>query len=350
MDASAPVSIILLVLATAVGLAVRHALGSRNAVARTAGEKTATAVGIEPAGVRPATPARAERQAPASPAASPRQRLGAARHWAYWLQNLNVRKAAATPYDLLVVDYSRDGTDAKALRPAEVEALQRKSDGSRRLVGCYLSIGEAEDYRTYWQESWHGRDKPSWLRGENKDRAGNYIVDFWDEAWQSLLMGTPEAYLDRILAQGFDAIYLDRVDVYRELRRQRPTAERDMIEFVRTLSAYARRKNPAIAIIMQNAEELLEHKELRDAIDAIAKEDLLYGISHDGKANSKQEVEDSIECLKLAKRAGIPVFVVEYLEDPATQQSAARQLGELGYIVSFAPRDLGSLYDATIAA
>ena len=41
---------------------------------------------------------------------------------------------------------------------------------------AYLSLGEAEDYRFYWQPSWNSR-KPAWLHGENPGWRGNYLVD-----------------------------------------------------------------------------------------------------------------------------------------------------------------------------
>ena len=34
----------------------------------------------------------------------------------------------------------------------EIIALKTKKNGGQRLVIAYMSIGEAEDYRFYWQE------------------------------------------------------------------------------------------------------------------------------------------------------------------------------------------------------
>ncbi len=50
-----------------------------------------------------------------------------------------------------------------------------------------------------------------------------------------------------------------------------------MVEFVKTLAAYASVRHPGFLIVPQNAEELLKHKDYLNTIDAIAKEDLLYG-------------------------------------------------------------------------
>ena len=59
--------------------------------------------------------------------------------------------------------------------------MQRKPDGGARIVLAYLSIGEAEDYRSYWQRDW-SVSPPAWLGAENPDWPGNYAVNYWDEA------------------------------------------------------------------------------------------------------------------------------------------------------------------------
>src|SRR2546421_429169 len=82
--------------------------------------------------------------------AIPARLLAAAKSWGYQLQELDPDEIAAVPYDMIVVDYSRNGSDALALTPEEVGLLRTKPDGGRRIVLAYLSIGEAEKYRYYW--------------------------------------------------------------------------------------------------------------------------------------------------------------------------------------------------------
>ena len=116
----------------------------------------------------------------------------------------------ATQYDLLIIDAFCDESE---LTPAEVASLKTKEDGAARLVVAYMSIGEAEDYRYYWEESWDA-DPPAWLAGENPDWEGNYKVRYWDPAWQAIIYGGATSYLDRILAAGFDGVYLDIIDAF----------------------------------------------------------------------------------------------------------------------------------------
>jgi len=117
----------------------------------------------------------------------------------------------ATNYDLIIMDlFFNDGT---AFSAAEIAGLKTKSNGGKRLVICYLSIGEAEDYRYYWKADWKTHP-PLWLDGENPDWPGNYKVKYWDPQWQAMIYGNDSSYLYKILAAGFDGAYLDIVDAF----------------------------------------------------------------------------------------------------------------------------------------
>ncbi len=117
---------------------------------------------------------------------------------------------AATDYDLVVMDLFH-GDDAYTA--AEIQGLKTKAGGGSRLVICYLSVGEAEDYRYYWDEAW-AILAPGWLEAENPDWEGNYKVRYWDPAWKRIILGGTSSYLQRILDAGFDGVYLDLVDAF----------------------------------------------------------------------------------------------------------------------------------------
>lgn len=120
-----------------------------------------------------------------------------------------VNAVCATNYDVLIMDaFAQDGSPYTT---AEVAQLHQKANGGKRLVISYMSIGEAEDYRYYWQSSW-STNPPSWMDAENPDWPGNYKVRYWDPAWQAIIFGNSDAYLDRILNAGFDGTYLDIID------------------------------------------------------------------------------------------------------------------------------------------
>lgn len=266
-------------------------------------------------------------------------------NWGYQLQKVQVAEVAASPFQLMVIDYSADGSSKRAFSPADVARMQAMPGGGRRLVLSYLSIGEAESYRYYWDPAWKG-EPPSWLIGENPEWPENYAVRFWDPTWQRLMFGRAESYLDRIIDAGFDGVYLDKCDVFEDLQQGHPTVaagrlemEADMVSFVVRLSRYAKGRKPGFAIVMQNAEVLLEDEALRMAIDGVAKEELLYGYSGPEKPNPKNEVAFSKNALDLVRKSGKPVFVVEYLGNRDKITTALATLGDYGYIGAVAGKD-----------
>ena len=115
-----------------------------------------------------------------------------------------------TDYDIIVIDLFYEDT---ALTVSEVALLKTKANGGSRLIIAYMSIGEAEDYRYYWQREWE-TDPPSWLAEENPEWPGNYKVQYWNKDWQNIIYGKDNSYLKKILVVGFDGVYLDIIDAF----------------------------------------------------------------------------------------------------------------------------------------
>lgn len=290
--------------------------------------------------------------------------LQSAKVWGYQLQGARA-ETIAPDIDLIVIDHARESSATQLLSASDVAGFRDRPGRAPRIVLAYLSIGEAERYRYYWQKAWtsnayFGWQKPAWLAGENKDWKGNYLVRYWDPEWQRVIVDPapsvlqslrrswlaatpfdqPPAYLDKILQAGFDGVYLDRVDAFSEWEKTRPGAEAEMSAFVQHLSAYAKIRKPGFLIVPQNGEELAARKEYRRAIDGIAKEDLLFGVETQEAPNDRDETRRSIELLQTVKREGKPVFVVEYLSDRKKREFAQARAVETGFIVTFAGREL----------
>ena len=118
----------------------------------------------------------------------------------------------ATNYDVVLIDLFFN--DGNALTSTDIDSLKTKSDGTtKRLVICYMSIGEAESYRYYWQSGWH-YGNPEWLDLRNPNWPGNYKVRYWDPAWQAIIYGNDSSYAKKILDAGFDGVYLDIIDAF----------------------------------------------------------------------------------------------------------------------------------------
>lgn len=210
-----------------------------------------------------------KRHVDAGQASEARQPWNAVRSWAYWLDNPDLQQLGASNVDLLVIDYSANGSAARVFTRKQIDQL-RQTNPQRRVV-AYLSIGQAESYRGYWQKSWRP-GSPDWLGAEDPHWKGNYWVRYWDPAWQGVIY----PYLDAIIAAGFDGIYLDRIDAYEE--NYAAGHEDDMVRFVADLALYAHAHSPLgedFGIIVQNAEELAaDHPDYVHLVTGIAREEV----------------------------------------------------------------------------
>lgn len=124
------------------------------------------------------------------------------RSWGYQLQNVDRVKLGAVPYDVIVIDDSRDGSDDTALTAEEVRRLKVKPDGSRHVVLSCMSIGEADGSRDHWNPWWSDWwfvpnlvFAPNW-RAARTSQWGSYAVRYWDPAWQEIILGA-RGYMDR---------------------------------------------------------------------------------------------------------------------------------------------------------
>lgn len=119
-----------------------------------------------------------------------------------------INAVAATNYDAIIMDLFLND---EAFTASEINQLRNKANGGKRIVICYMSIGEAENYRYYWDNSWN-TSKPNWIATENPDWPGNFKVKYWNEDWQNIIYKNSDSYLNRILNAGFDGVYLDIID------------------------------------------------------------------------------------------------------------------------------------------
>lgn len=211
---------------------------------------------------------------------------------------------AAAPFHWLILEPSIDGSQAGDFAPGEVTQIRSGGPCEKTLL-AYLSIGEAESYRDYWDPAWVDANgdpipgtAPPWLGPQNPDFVGNYKVRYWDPGWQALVFGNPSepdpTPLDRILDQGFDGVYLDIVDAYEfwsgpdgGSERTRMQARADMIILVETIATYARvtRGHADFLVFPQNAADIIRDDDYGfdtdteryfAAISGIGQEDLLY--------------------------------------------------------------------------
>lgn len=65
--------------------------------------------------------------------------------------------------------------------------IELYQDGDR-LIMAYMSIGQAEDYRSYWQRDWPA-NAPESLDEGDEVWAGDFWVRYWDPGRQDIIYG-----------------------------------------------------------------------------------------------------------------------------------------------------------------
>lgn len=230
---------------------------------------------------------------------------------------------------------------------AEDLATLRAGKAGRKVI-AYLSIGEAEDYRVYWQSSWK-TSPPAFLLGENPEWKGNYRVRYWHPAWQKIIL----AEVDKLMAAGFDGVYLDIVDGFETFEQDgknylddrlnpetKQSFRRDMVDWVKVIAAHARKTNLDAVVIPQNGTQLFAHKDFLDTVDAAGVEDLF---TNGNKLQKPAHVNYVCECLAPIMAAHKPVLDIEYARQKERQAQIRTLASKHGFIWLIADRQLKTL-------
>ncbi len=311
-------------------------------------------------------------------------------HWFYYLgfepdDETIIRKIVNSTYDMVVMEPIF--TDRENIDFPMAEVVSRLHNAPHpKLVIAYIDIGQAEDWRTYWQSDWEIGD-PEWIVALDPDGwEGNFPVAYWHDAWHHIWLGE-DGYLQAILDAGFDGIYLDWVEAYSD-ENVIAAAEKDnldpheeMIWWVGDLAAFGRAQKPNFIVIGQNAAELAEFDEYLAIIDAIAQEQTWFDGSADndppgdcplprtdndieteeyekslsGKCRQMYEdfpestlhvsSEEYIHFLTLAREEGERIFTIDYAMKPENVDWVYKTSRALGFVPFASERALDIYLD-----
>ncbi len=224
--------------------------------------------------------------------------------WAIQLQDTHPSEVAKTGFDLMIMDYSRDGSKEGKYTEGDISKIR----SSGKLVLSYMSIGEAEDYRFYWRREWY-ENPPDWLGPENPEWKGNYATRYWQREWKKIVF----QYLEEVKREGFDGVYLDKVDEFEYWAdvgvASEETLASSMVSFIEDISERA----GTMLIIIQNGERLLEfRKYLLRFVNGIGVEDLWYNGTREKKSS---EIATRLKYIRKFDKAGKIVLVIDYVDD-----------------------------------
>lgn len=293
--------------------------------------------------------------------------------FAYQLQGYssNLQELKDNNFDLVVMDYSFDGSESGEFSAADIQAIQNSGPCGGKIVVAYFSIGEAESYRFYWNPSWVDPSgnpipgvAPSWLGPTNPDWIGNYKTRYWQSAWQQIVL----QYLDRIIDAGFDGVYLDIVDGFEywgPLENGGTNEKRDsaklMVDFVLTIAQHARvnRGQSDFLVVAQNgagiiadwtypdasdpaAEARLQQSRYFPAINGISSEDTFFYGNKDVNNKYKPQKE-TLDLLDRFQNGGKKVLVVDYVTRKAKVKKLYKEARKRGFVPYATIRDLDKL-------
>lgn len=242
--------------------------------------------------------------------------------WTFSTQNNSLDFLLKSDSKLMVLDYSQKNSNEIQTAKNSIAALNQAG----KEIVSYLSIGESEPYRSYYQSSWK-TNPPSWMGKENPEWAGSRKVKYWEPEWQKIVFNA----LDKIIECGFNGIYLDIVDGYaywsdpnngEGLVLDRQDAAQRMIDLIGKLTEYARvqKGQPDFYVIPQNGDGLIPYDKDNSYLKNISGmgiESLFY---RETSSQSSAGIQYRSENLNKITAAGKPVLVIDYVDDGSGYQ------------------------------
>ena len=213
-----------------------------------------------------------------------RQKLANVSSWFYHigftLEGEMLQQMANSPYDLLVIEPIFTEVQNRQY-PIKQTIARLKAKQPARLVLAYIDIGEAEEWRSYWQAGWK-IGSPEWIVADDPDGwEGNYPVAYWQDDWQEIWTGA-DGQIAQLVEAGFDGVYLDWIEAYSDenvihaAQRQGVDPRAEMIDFVGKIAAAGRETYPEFIVIGQNAAELADSYRYSQILDGLAQEQVWY--------------------------------------------------------------------------
>ncbi len=221
-----------------------------------------------------------------------------AKTWLCQFQNFSPSSISKTNFNIVVVDYSYDGSDSKALNATEVEEM--KSGG--KIVLAYMNVGYAEEWRFYWNKiknaTFVGNDDTRW-RGEH------LILDFDNPIWENAM----HQYVSKIKNAGFDGVYLDGVDAYKSFQDEKKHAG----EMVTLLKDVRKWLGSEEKISILNAYDLYDFDHsIVNLVNYLSVESLFYLKTRKRRTSYYSSILNEI---KPFIENGVEVLSVDYVDD-----------------------------------
>ena len=300
-----------------------------------------------------------------------RVKIDEVKSWAYNIQKVNTARQrdelVGTHFDMYVLEpvVTEKGKENFGISGLikDIKEYNKTNYNKEPIVLAYVDIGQAEDWRWYWQNGW-GVGNPDWIVTTDPDNwEGNYPVAYWHPAWQKIVIYGygGKSHVQEILKAGFDGIYMDWVEAFSD-EDVRAKADEEgidtalaMFNFIEKIRNFARfeslNANPGFLVIAQNASDLHQKNPVRyqNLMDAIALEAVWYDgdggfdnwadtrgynvLTNDLYPGWTEEVLSHLRAIK----GKMPIFIVEYAQNLHGNNFASRVYNTLSPQHGFIP-------------
>jgi len=208
--------------------------------------------------------------------------------WAYYLKDPVLLAIETAPFSLFVIDVENENT---RFTKEQISKLQKT-----KKVFAYLSLGDAENYRSYWKPLWNQK-KPKWLGNEHPLWKGNFSVqDLLNKEWLEIT----KQQLDNVISVGYDGIVISGLGLP------------DSNKFLTKIQEYLKSKKSSLKVYVQDY--IYADSKL---IDGIVKQGLIYNIDGSSSNATQQELKELFKYKNEKKE----ILVVEYVTGEKWEQA-----------------------------
>ncbi len=257
-----------------------------------------------------------------------------------WLATFGLASCSAAPKSW-VVFYGVDappelmqGHDVVVVDPGYKGDIQLlKARGAKVLA--YVSLGEVAERRAHFAQA----KARGLLVTENPNWPGAWMVDLRSPDWHRLVI---DHLTPKLLARGFDGLFLDTIDSALHLERTRPATHAGMTAAATRLIRQLHARHPEARLLLNGGLPLVPA--IRGAVDWIAVESTFLAYDFKTKRSRPQPQRDTwLKLLAKAKRENpdLVVFTLDYVDpsEVATVRgvyAAQRKAGFVPYVSTIA--------------
>lgn len=190
----------------------------------------------------------------------------------------------------------------------------------------YTSLGEAEDYRWYWDEI----KTKNCIIGPNPNWKGAYFIDPRNQEWKRFFI---RRIIPGVLNKGYQGIFLDTIDTSEYLEWKNKKLYNGSMDAMSGIIREIRMTYPEIIIVTNNGILLLP--EIAGYIDAALVESTYTTYDFSTKTYKAQDqisTDVRINQLKLVfTRYKIPILTLDYTDDQTMARTVIQKSSSAGF-------------------